>query len=331
MIVRRLLVVLIAAAFIGSGPASAQTDRQAIEKSRLESGKQELQRDRGYILFSVPTKIQYRFFKEPDAEDRAAYDAYLAEEVGEARKGYPRQLARWKRDVDRGKATEADRPAEPNRDNVRAVDIRQRLMTRYNVHDPYVKEKDAEGKSVYRYLLEVDPGIYTFHGGFDYVSGAGGCMCMGSLKFEVPAGRITNVGDMFTTRWARLEARMKAGPAFDYSRSPPIRPIDYSVPPRLAKYGVENADFRAAGKTPNFFGVFISRMPEVEGVLAYEGDIPIDVKGQREAEAAQAGNDAADAAAKMGAMAGSMSTDASTEATVVTEDVPTVAEAEPIN
>ena len=40
----------------------------------------------------------------------------------------------------------------------------------------------------------------------------------------------------------------------------------------------ERADWRAAGKIDNFYGLLIGRMPPVPGVLAYERDTVIDLK-----------------------------------------------------
>ncbi|HLL31602.1 MAG TPA: hypothetical protein VK403_11445, partial [Allosphingosinicella sp.] len=74
---------------------------------------------------------------------------------------------------------------------------------------------------------------------------------------------------------ADLEGKLRSRPSHALTPPDPAMPR----PARLSGLPVVAADLRAAGKMPNYFGIEIDRLPAVPGVLAYERDKVVDVKG----------------------------------------------------
>ena len=140
----------------------------------------------------------------------------------------------------------------------------------------------------FTYLIEVEPGEYTYLGPMQVDINAGTfgeCYCMGSVKFEAKAGQITSLGDFLSLGWANRAALMQT--TIDPASLPdrPAAPTDWSVPESLAQYPHAKAELRAAGRRDNFFNALVGRIPPVPGVLAYDRDKVIDLIGLAEAEA----------------------------------------------
>ncbi|HEX8624028.1 MAG TPA: hypothetical protein VF782_03005 [Allosphingosinicella sp.] len=136
-----------------------------------------------------------------------------------------------------------------------------------------------EGKT---YLKAVRPGSYILYGNIGIgLNGAhiGVCFCMGSLRFEAPAGQIVDLG-LIQYPDASVVKRPWGVTIF------PVAP-DMVVPARLTGLPRIAAEFRAGPKMPNWFGVEIDRHDAMPGVLAYDRDIPIDVRAGRPAAPAR--------------------------------------------
>jgi hypothetical protein len=134
----------------------------------------------------------------------------------------------------------------------------------------------------FTYLIAVPPGVYTLYGqvSIDGNGTTGVCVCMGSVSFEAPAGRIVDLG---TIRYPLNEA-VAAGrvviPGVSGLSSHALVPPDAStsLPDRLTGLPVIPAAFRAADKMPNYYGVAVNRLEALPGVLAYHRDRVIDVR-----------------------------------------------------
>lgn len=289
-----LLGLLVAIAALAALPSAATAQVKAIEEKNLTSGKQTLDPSRGYIFISGPVRQFGMFFKQPTPADIAAYEAEWRKEFEEAREDYPKKYARWKRDYETFKDTKVKidpEPIEPTERNFTIGPIEIRHTASYGPQFIFSK-----GEGYFTYLMEVDPGGYTYYGPvYAVVAPYGGrCMCMGSVKFEVKPGVITNLGNFLSLRWVDAEQSRLTG-AFG-GPEPLNEPVDYSVPASLAALPAVPAELRAAGKMNNFYGIGIGRMPPVPGVLEYQRDTVIDVVAKREAEARAATDEAAAAA-----------------------------------
>ena len=285
------------AAMALSAPAQADDEEisyGAVELKDLERGKETLSADRGYIFMQGPVRLTGMFFKTPDAEDIAEYEAEWREALEKEQEKYPRQLERWEERVERARRTGDDRglekPEEPTEENfsIGSIEMRHWLV----IGPQYVFDKGdrPSGEDYYEYLHAVEPGEYTYYGPVFYAGNAfvGSCYCMGSVKFEVKAGEITSIGDMMLERWAGNDAMRQASAFWEEDGERVVEPIDYTVPAVLHELPVVEADFRAAGKMNNHFQARVLRLPPMSGVLRYDRDTVIDVKQEIAMAEAQA-------------------------------------------
>lgn len=148
-----------------------------------------------------------------------------------------------------------------------------------------VYERDGERRT---YVVEVPPGEYTIFGaGIDGFT-SGTCMCMGSLRFDVAAGEIADLGDILVAPENGStdieELRSFEAPEYIRRKALPyimsVRPAQQGdpVPQLLAGMDITHVQYRAADKMPNFLGMLINRMPALDGILAYDGDKVVDVR-----------------------------------------------------
>lgn len=283
---RLLANALAAIALLISAPLHAQ----AIEEKNVLSGKAKLDPAQGYIYMTGSARANGMFIRVPDAEDIAAYRVDWEKEFAKADKGYGSKLRSWQKDADlavsTGKKVTKPKPVKPTRENFTIGPIEQRTTVSFGPTYVYAKAKDPDA---YSYLNEVKPGTYIWYGPiFVGPNGmAGYCLCMGTIKFEVKAGVITDLGTMLSSQ-AGLEGLM----GYDAIDNQPDRFTDgnpaagapgpdslqYGVPVSLKALPAERAQFQAAGKINNFFGVRISRLRPIAGVLGYKRDAVIDLR-----------------------------------------------------
>lgn len=115
------------------------------------------------------------------------------------------------------------------------------------------------GDGDFSYFIAVQPGTYMLYGALVIANGASGtCLCMGSVRFEARPGQITDLGLI--------------------SPDVAVRPYEPGMarPDRLSGHPVAAAEWRAAGKVSNFFGILINRHPQLPGILSYRRDRVID-------------------------------------------------------
>jgi hypothetical protein len=144
----------------------------------------------------------------------------------------------------------------------------------------------TKGEGYYSYLQELEPGTYVYYGSLaTHPRGwlVGTCMCMGTVTFEVEAGRITNLGDFPTMRWvteeqARAVRRPTRGAgAAGFGRLRAARAACCHAPCR-ARVACVRQDQQPSR-------VVVGRMPPMPGVLAYDRDSIIDLKARDETAA----------------------------------------------
>ncbi|GAA4051576.1 hypothetical protein [Parerythrobacter jejuensis] len=292
MSIRHAMITASAAMLFASTPALAQeVETQAIEAKHLESGKHQIDPAKGYLFAKAPNRFNALFIKTPDEEDYAEYKADWEEKLAKARKKFPGKLRMWEANKER-RRNPGPKPVEPTEESFAIEPMDIRMFAGFGPQYVYSKEKLPDGETTFNYLTELEPGTYTYYGPLLYLPGAqtiGKCYCMGSVKFEVKAGEITNLGDFLAEGWAEPEARRQASIFWkDFANRAAI-PVDYSVPDGLDDLPVVRADLRASGKRNNVLNTMVGRLPSVEGVLAYDRDVPIDLKGlaaQQKAEEA---------------------------------------------
>lgn len=190
---------------------------------------------------------------------------------------------------------------------------RQTLMflreTAGRPHVPVEPENKAEGKpadddfwvvsrtptftseeGAHSYLAAVEPGSYVLYAQRDQAGNflTGVCLCMGSIRFEARAGQIVDLGTVTYPRMMTT-GRAPTGIVRTPTGVPSIAVVppdpSASLPERLAGQPVVAAEYRAAGKMPNYHLLYIDRHPAMPGVLGYQRDRVIDLRTEQEATA----------------------------------------------
>jgi hypothetical protein len=242
-----------------------------------------------YIFFRTAERLDVQFVREASPEQRAEYEASRAAAYAQARSRFERQFARWQREETQCRGNDAaycryrpERPAEVNPETFAYPPIEMVNMVAIERGPQFTR---AEGE--YTYLMAVRPGTYILYGAVAVGENGpvGVCLCMGSVRFDVPADRIVDLGEIrYSPDRTREIPRRNMTSQFVVPAA-----ADSPRPERLAGLPVVPAELRAAGKMPNFFAVEIDRHPPIEGVLAYDRDRVVDLSA--EAAPAQAGGD----------------------------------------
>jgi hypothetical protein len=307
---KRMFTLAAAALALIAAPAAAEkikpdtAEHDAIELKKLVSGKQKLDPAKAYIYVNSPdNRTNGLFLKTPDAAEIANYEAKWREELIEAQADYPKALKRYDIAVKSGRPPK-EKPVEPTEQNFAIAPIDMRMMVSFGPQ--YIFDKSDGADKRFSYLIEVEPGEYTYFGPVLSMPDGqvfGVCYCMGSVKFEAKAGQITSLGDFLSLGWADRKALEQATIERELLADRPPVPTDWSVPESLSALPAAPAELRAAGKRNNFIRALVGRIPPVPGVLAYDRDVPIDLiglaeaKAQAEAEAAARAQAEAEAAA----------------------------------
>jgi len=271
-----MIVLAVSLGVLAPAVASAQVLNDAIEEKKLDSGKQKLSTDKGYIFLHGSMRSSLLLIKQPTSDEMAVFEEERQAELAEALKKYPKKLESWQRDAAFWRRAEKPdrippKPVAPDSATFSIGPIELRYLVSVGPGDPFAKAEDY-----FSYLHELEPGTYRYYGPILAAPNgvmAGVCACMGSVQFEVKAGTITNLGDLLSGGLAKVT---DFPDALDVNRV--AGPVNYSLPQRLASFPNEQADWRASGKIDNFYALMVGRMPPVPGVLAYERDRIIDVK-----------------------------------------------------
>lgn len=300
---KRILTLIAGALAFATTPAAAQkvkpdlAESKAIELKNLTSGKAKIDPTNAYIFVRSPqNRANGIFLKTPGPEEIANYETKWREEFAEAQADYPKALKRYEIAKQSGRPPK-EKPVEPTEQSFAIDPIEFRMIVGYGPQFIFDKT-EGENKS-FSYLIEVEPGEYTYFGPILYLPGTpvfGQCFCMGSVKFEAKAGQITSLGDFLSLGWADRKALEQSTFERELLPDRPAKPTDWSVPASLAQYPNAKAELRAAGKRNNFLRALVGRIPPVPGVLAYNRDVPVDLIGLAEAQAKAAAE--AEAAAK---------------------------------
>lgn len=270
---RTIVVALAAAALAAPALAADHVASAAIEEKDLASGKAKIDPAKGYIFFHGPSRLTVMLLKTPSDAERTAFESEWKDALDKAKKKYPRQLESWRQDVEFAKTHDVgklpEKPVEPTEANFSIGELEMRMSV--SIGPLYVFAKNDGDVS---YLEEVEPGTYMVYGPVSVApngAGAGLCFCMGSVKFDVAPGKITNMGNFLAVHGDDRVVDVPTG------LNPPTVE-NYDLPASLQSYANARADIHAAGKMNNFYGAMIGRMKAVPGVLGYQRDTVIDLK-----------------------------------------------------
>jgi hypothetical protein len=283
----RLIAAAMAALLLA--PSAALAQGKPVEEKNVLAGKTPLDPASGYIFLHANGRTNGLFLRVPDDATRAEYQKDWEEAFAKAEKKYPGQLKRWENDVLVAKQTKKalpEKPLPPSRETFSIGAIELRDMVSFGPMFVFSKAEDK-----FSYLTAVKPGTYIYYGPLYYAPGlapAGMCYCMGTIRFEVKPGMVTDLGNF-------LIAAPKLAPPYDYSsqiwmkdneeriakgKEPSLVPqqLTFGLPDSLKAWPSAQAEFHASGKLNNYFGITITRMPPVPGVLDYKRDAVIDAR-----------------------------------------------------
>jgi hypothetical protein len=242
---------------------------------------------KAYILVRA-AGMDLKLLRVATEAERATWNSERAEALAKAREKYAKEDARYQRDFkywqdsgDHGMNTlKPEKPIEPTDAN-----FNYKALESDNFVTVWGGRVFDKGGPKTAHLIAVPPGTYRLYGQIFEAGGTGFCLCMGSVQFDAAAGAITDMGTM---RYPKAEAlKDKVDPSWNgltpgkggltIMRVEPADAETY-IPPKLASLPRVAANYRAAGKIDNFFGVTIDRLTALSGVLAYRRDEVIDEK-----------------------------------------------------
>lgn len=234
---------------------------------------------KAYIFFRANDRRELQFVREVTPEELTAWQAERAEALARAQHRYERAASEYRRAVETCRdrpppCLTMDRPTPVTNENFAFPPPEADNFISVERGPQFTRVGDDS-----TYLIAVPPGSYVFYGPMIRAgaTAAGFCMCMGSVRFTARAGQIVDLGEVRFPDQDVLNARASRP---DAPRTPtavfhPYAP-SMTRPDRLAGLPVVEAEWRAADKMPNYFGVLIDRHPEVPGVLRYVRDRVID-------------------------------------------------------
>jgi len=300
MIGRAMTLAAAAAALAAALTAAAAA--RPIEAAQIEKGKEKIEPDMGYIYLTAPGRFAGSFIRIPDEEDLVAYRAARAEAFAQALKDFEKDLERWKRRKASLKPGETlpEEPQQPTETTFPFASVEQFFASSFGPTFAFAKDPGS-----FAYLEALKPGTYIWYGpAFLGKQGyIGQCYCMGTIRFDVAPGVITNLGNSLFAlpRWE--EDRGAPTPqikensglnGFVITLPQQSGPLDYALPPILAGYPSVIPEFAAVGKINNFYGQMIARIAPIDGVIGYDRDRVIDIRAMDDAR----GEDIAEAEAE---------------------------------
>jgi len=292
------LAILVAAAASGTAlqaqgllTAAAKIEPRAVEEKDIVSGKTKLDPAKGYIFISGTARQFGMFLRVPDEATRMEWEKDRAKAFEKALKSYRSNFALWQANAAQLKEHKIKvpiAPVEPTLETFQFDPIDLRDLVGFGPQFVY-----AKGETV-SYLQSVKPGTYIWYGpvlGGAGVPAGGVCTCMGTVRFDVKAGVVTDLGNWLLAapepdeihRQVIQKANEKLIAAGKKPLPPAERPeIKFGLPASLKDWPSAQAEFHANGKLNNLFGIMISRLLPVPGVLGYHRDIPVDLRTSQE-------------------------------------------------
>ncbi len=272
---------------------AAKIEPRAVEEKDVVSGKIKLDPAKGYIFVSGSARQFGMFLRVPDETTRPEWEKDRAKAFAKALKSYRSDLAQWQANaaqLKEHKMAVPDAPVEPTLETLQFDPIDLRDQVGFGPQFVY-----AKGETV-SYMQAVKPGTYIWYGpvlGGAGLPAGGVCTCMGTVRFEVKAGVVTDVGNWLLAapepdeihRQVIQQANDKRIAAGKKPLPPVERPdIKFGLPASLKDWPSVQAEFHANGKLNNLFGIMISRLLPVPGVLGYHRDTIVDLRTGQEIE-----------------------------------------------
>jgi hypothetical protein len=261
-----------------------------VEEKAILSGKVKLDPTMGYIFVSGAERQFGLFLRVPDAETWKVYEEDRQKAFAKAQKRYPSQLANWRSQVEIARQTKKTPPEPPEEPKLETFAIDPIELRDTESFGPFFVY--AKGETV-SYLNAVKPGTWIWYGPLMMApngGATGACYCLGSVRFQVKAGVVTDLGTSLqdAPRWdeemdvGRLtlkqtnEKRIAAG-------KEPLKTgvsgvVKYGLPASLKNWPAVRGELMASPKMNNYYGALVTRVAPIPGVLGYRRDMVVDLR-----------------------------------------------------
>lgn len=276
--------ILTIMSLLAAAPAAAGEKAPAFVKTKAVADKPSISLNpaSGYVLLRTDTAMPLHLVRVPSESEKAIYAALRAKAFAEAQRKYQKKLKSYESlmadETRMPNAARPQKPVEPTEANFEFTPFE--LMTGVAIGPTNRFAKQDGGASTY--LQELTPGEYRIYGPAQVMpagGAAGTCWCMGSVKFKVAAGEITDLG-LIATKQGKPSVTV-ADKNFPVPMDIPnflgAAPEQAAIDPRLAKFPIRRAEYRPVGKLPNYFGIIVGRIPAMPGVLRYDRDRIVDL------------------------------------------------------
>lgn len=282
----RKLICALAALAAFSGTAHAGDKAPVFIETKAVPDKPGFAIDpaKAYVLLRSDEPTAMMFTRVPTAEEAATYEAYRLREFEKAHAKYLKKIKAWEEVVEFAKQNNrpvsGDKPIEPTRETFQATPYE--MLTMVSIGPIFRFSKKDGGESTY--LQALTPGDYRLYGPIYMANegAVGSCYCMGSVKFTVRAGEITDLGVILSKGAAPTAAVV--GDSSMPTTSVPVSflgaaPAGMVLDPRIASLPMRRPELQPAGKLPNYYGVEVGRVPAIPGVIGYDRDRIVDLTG----------------------------------------------------
>lgn len=281
---KRLMIATLGMALMA--PLTLQA--KPVEERAVTSGKVKLDPAMGYILISGPERQNGVFVRVPDDETRRKYEEDRLKAFAKAQKRYSSELASWRTQAEAAKQARTAAPEKPEEPRLETITIDPIEMRDTESFGPFFVY--SKGETV-TYLNAVKPGTWIWYG--PLFMGANGtamgtCQCLGTVRFEVKPGVVTDLGTSLADapRWetendvARLQLKetnaKRAAAGKEPLKTLVSGSVKYGLPASLQSWPSVKAELRASPKINKYYGVLVSRVAPIPGVLAYHRDVIVD-------------------------------------------------------
>lgn len=285
--------IILAAILAAAVPATLSA--KPVSDKDVQSGKVVRDPSQGYILVSGAERSFGVFLRVPDEATWTEWAADRDMAMAKAQRRYASDLKQWNQQAEiarQQKTPLPERPVAPTYASLNVVPAELRDMESFGPMNAF--GKDAAGFS---YLNAVKPGTYVWYGpvmAMPNGGGMGSCTCLGSVRFEVKPGVVTDLGNSLVSlpQWSELKDVQRMQQASINAKrvaagKPPLptfAPLAtrYGLPPALSAWPSAQAVLQASPKMNNYFGLTVSRLAPIPGVLAYRRDVVVDARSGQE-------------------------------------------------
>lgn len=279
-------------------PLSASAQDREVARPVADRPTVTIDPTKAYLLVNAEFALSLTLIREPTPSEIEQWNADRAEALVDAQRRYVRQVRRYESDLRLYRAAQSsgnrsvrqpEIPVEPTDATFQFTPIELRQMYSFGPQNRFAKSGGSvmvvSGNSTY--LTQLPAGTYHLYGPVSVMPNGGAmgyCLCMGTISFELPAGQITNLGEVINplAQRAATFGEQPVPPQMEPDSSVTafgLEPATTSsaVDPRLSNLTVVPAVLRPGRRFANWYGLAVDRISPITGVIAYRRDQMVDL------------------------------------------------------